>query len=477
MSPTKRSNQLRQTFDSSFRKETWVINPTIIPFLTPFEVREAKQNEDQTVTHGLLPLIAPVNHNKLTRAKMYRILHTILGNPYQYENKMARANKDFGNDASIIVGFHDDTLPKENTTVNRAYMHCLHPDDDQNRECVFRTLFPPIENDLLKDTITSEAFKKLLKTDATTIEGQYVAEYFQMTDSVDFTSGSKNTFQIYHKLLLDIKERKSKQYCVWISFWEGMHRHSAIIMALLAANVSHNTNKCYIPGTLEKFDFYNRGIKGFNDKIGNSSDSIIKSVFKQRENRPKMIQTEMTVNVYVPIDRTVKIIELTRSMTEQSRHVSENKLNSAKRTVSTVLADWHHKCSPDKVTNVPSNKEPIIHDIFKLHISLSPRKYDEICEELIAEGLSEEEWETEFKWFPKFISSKNWANYVKNPFHQDNPLVFDLIDINEQEARPPYRITLKSITQCFQKDNFRYIGKKQINFYHIIPGIMYELIS
>jgi hypothetical protein len=80
---------------------------------------------------------------------------------------------------------------------------------------------------------------------------------------------------------------------------------------------------------LKRFDFNDRGITGFNSIIGPPSESIINSVFKQKENRPRMIQTEMTVNVYVPIDRTVKITELTKFLTEQSKHVSDNKLNSA----------------------------------------------------------------------------------------------------------------------------------------------------
>ncbi len=73
----------------------------------PIEVKDAKQNQDGTVLQGLLPLIAPVNHNKLNPAKLYQILHTIIGNPYQDYNKTAQANEDFGNDTSIIVGFHD----------------------------------------------------------------------------------------------------------------------------------------------------------------------------------------------------------------------------------------------------------------------------------------------------------------------------------------------------------------------------------
>ncbi len=113
LSPGTQITESKMLFDLAFRKETWVIYPTIIPFLTPIEVKDAKQNQDETVLQGLLPLMAPVNHNKLNPAKMYQILHTIIGNPSQDYNKTARANEDFGNDASIIVGFHDMTMQKD----------------------------------------------------------------------------------------------------------------------------------------------------------------------------------------------------------------------------------------------------------------------------------------------------------------------------------------------------------------------------
>ena len=152
---------------------------------------------------------------------MYQLLHTILGNPYQDNNKTARANEDFGNDASIIVGFHDMRMQKE-SGMNRAYMHCLHPKDDHSCEMLYRTLFPP-DNESFNSIITSSEFKQLLKTDATTKEGlQYIAHYFGMGDSIDWMEG-KNTLEQYFKLLCQIKEMKPKEVCVWISFWEGMH--------------------------------------------------------------------------------------------------------------------------------------------------------------------------------------------------------------------------------------------------------------
>jgi hypothetical protein len=190
-------------------------------------------------------------------------------------------------------------------------------------------------------------------------------------------------------------------------------------MALLSANVSHDTNKCYIPDTLEKWDFEERAIKGFNQIIGHEPDHIIRDIFRQKDNRPKMLRTEMTINACIPMDRTVKITELMRAMTEQSRHVCENKLNSAKRTVSSALADWLHMCSPKLVTSVHPSKEPDVQDKFKLHTTLTQQKYSKLCAELLEDGIVEGECESEFGWYPNFVDGNKWLNYVKNPFNEE----------------------------------------------------------
>ncbi len=110
------------------------------------------------------------------------------------------------------------TFRKESGT-NRAYMHCLHPEDDQSREMLYCTLFPP-DNESFNSIITSLEFKQLLITDATTEEGlQYIAQYFRMEDSTDWMEG-ENTLKQYFKLLCQIKEMKPKEDCVWISFWK-----------------------------------------------------------------------------------------------------------------------------------------------------------------------------------------------------------------------------------------------------------------
>jgi hypothetical protein len=89
-------------------------------------------------------MTAPVNHNKLNQSKMIQIVHTILGNAYQDEQEVTIAYQDFGNDACIIVSYHDKlkTQPGKNRVVRKD----LHPNDDEQQQKVYRGLFPDHTN-------------------------------------------------------------------------------------------------------------------------------------------------------------------------------------------------------------------------------------------------------------------------------------------------------------------------------------------
>jgi hypothetical protein len=63
----------------AFDKATWLVQPSIIPFLTPMVLRD----ENKT---GMLVMTAPVNHNKLNQNKALQIVNTILRNAYQSKN-------------------------------------------------------------------------------------------------------------------------------------------------------------------------------------------------------------------------------------------------------------------------------------------------------------------------------------------------------------------------------------------------------
>jgi hypothetical protein len=115
-------------------------------------------------------------------------------------------------------------------------------------------LFPD-HTDKFTQLLQSPEFQQLIKTDATTSNGQQlVAKYFTV-DDVWASKKEKNTAQAYYELLCLVKTHITKD-SIWFSFGEGMHRHAAIIMTLLCANISYNTNNCYVPKILEKILFH-----------------------------------------------------------------------------------------------------------------------------------------------------------------------------------------------------------------------------
>jgi len=84
-----------------------------------------------------------------------------------------------------------------------------------------------------------------------------IALYFKV-DKEWASRKETNTVQAYFDLLCLVKEQSTNDK-VWILF---LHRHAAIIMTLLCADITYNTKNCYIPRTLQKSSF-NDYIKGY----------------------------------------------------------------------------------------------------------------------------------------------------------------------------------------------------------------------
>ena len=145
-----------------------------------------------------------------------------------------------------------------------------------------------------------------------------VAEYFGVGELWGSEKKTK-TVQGYYDLLCMVKAY-SKKDTTWISFWEGMHRHAAIIMTLLCANITYNTKNCYKPRTLEKGAFQDY-IKGFTDP-GLEPLELIQDIFDGKSNA-RMLKTVMNVMAYIPNKRETTIDKLFEAMRAQSKHVSK----------------------------------------------------------------------------------------------------------------------------------------------------------
>ena len=87
------------------RKKIVQIHPTFIPFLTAMETSTPNPLAWKKVQ--LQPFVAAVNHNRLTPAKTYNIVHTLMGNFCHGDKGKASQLEEMGKDASMFIGYHD----------------------------------------------------------------------------------------------------------------------------------------------------------------------------------------------------------------------------------------------------------------------------------------------------------------------------------------------------------------------------------
>jgi hypothetical protein len=158
-----------------------------------------------------------------------------------------------------------------------------------------------------------------------------------------------NTLPSYFKLLKLVKQ-SSKEDHIWISFWEGMHRHVAIMLSLLCAGITYDSKNCYIFNTLTTNSIKRGNIKGFADPKLQPS-KIIQDIFDGKRSDVPLLKSKITITAYIPtmmVKNIDKIMELTRG---QIQSISDNKLSSAMQTLSTSLHDYLTIC-----TSLPSSR-------------------------------------------------------------------------------------------------------------------------
>jgi len=118
----------------------------------------------------------------------------------------------------------------------------------------------------LDDMLTTEEFKELLLSDPTTEEGEIkVAEFFKvlpkwvtLTNKWNDEKKIVHGFRRYYELLFLVKSQ-SKHDRVWFSFFEGMHRHAAVVTGMLCSKLDNFTNELE-PGSLTLDHFKNEDV-------------------------------------------------------------------------------------------------------------------------------------------------------------------------------------------------------------------------
>jgi hypothetical protein len=145
----------KTSYDKSFTKDTFLIHPTIIPFLTAMKVndtRSKKTNMDKDIVENLprktaepfpldcgewqgnnnmgnnvtprnphsiimeggkeyiklQPFTTPINHNTLISEKAIQIVHPLMGNFCHRDKEKISQMEDMGNNACLLMGYHNN---------------------------------------------------------------------------------------------------------------------------------------------------------------------------------------------------------------------------------------------------------------------------------------------------------------------------------------------------------------------------------
>ena len=98
-------------FDSNTTSVTWVINPTIIPFLTIYTIEKDDKYLCPYYNDG-------VNHNVLDNNRVLQIVNSCLGDPYNNNDSKLSQLNHLGHDASILIGVNEHKLGIDDNKVN-----------------------------------------------------------------------------------------------------------------------------------------------------------------------------------------------------------------------------------------------------------------------------------------------------------------------------------------------------------------------
>jgi hypothetical protein len=369
-------------------------------------------------------------------------------------------------------------------------------------DSVKRGLYP-----FMKDTaklLTSDEYKDILQTDATTEDGeQKVLRFYSVGDGhweevlrawEEKHKTPLTGFLRYYELLFLVKSRRAWFDHIWFSFFEGMHRHAAIVAGLVCSKFNYSTNEL-VPGSLTLDDFRKEGVlKSFKDPHITVGEHL--NMIMAKEIDAPMLQNDFHLVAYFPtrirgstIDdinkEAGKLIDAARMY---SQWISNFKLTSATTTLSKNLVAWFlttlNESRKDTRNNrnhrpkVDAEKAPVIlpqKDTKPTAVQREMTKMKE-TDDAVCYGC------------PSCITSSVWDAYIKNPFDPIarkawlKSIALPCTDEDKlTEMTPPYGITYESLTtdmgRLENKNGTRKVDARLYNGYLVIPGIVYHLSS
>lgn len=358
----------------------------------------------------------------------------------------------------------------------------LNPYVPQSKKLI-KTYLAPFDTKY-KDYINSDIFKTFLLNDGTTKEGRNaIAKHYGVLSEWTSSTHEEDFLTQYYNLLLLVKT-KSKKDNVWFSFVEGLHRHAAIVLSLLCSKFDYKQN-ALIPKSLDVNTFAAAGITHFrnNDTIPAESPESMLQRINSNDEHMCMLKRPFHLTATFPIDEECNISTLTNVLTLKSASYSNNKLNSAHKTISIKIMEVLQDSLNNSTTKQRKSKtQPIFTgNNMKYQQHVAKKKFKDL---MIANNNDDS-----FLGYPKTLHTTEWIDYSNNPF--DNELLKKFTNIivvadpnkNRKPLQPPYGLYWDNLTnnptytKSDKTDRIRSIDSSHVNGYFIIPLLVHTLVD
>ena len=361
-------------------------------------------------------------------------------------------------------------------------MVVLQPMNPQQRSMseitITKNYFPKNKDNY--DFYSSGEFVEILKTNAMTKDGlDVIAKYFDLVEAWNAIEKEEDfNIKDYYELLLMVK--KSKQDKIWMSFYEGLHRHAALMMCLLCSKFDLVTNEVNYGSLTEDYFKKKLSIKDFK-MPGIAPIDRLNDIFIDETTKAPMLTTLVSVKAFVPKSRLneIKMGDLD-SLLQASRTYSENisvsKRSSADKSLTIFLADTLDTI--DKLNKMKERNDikhrPVLDQTFarqKDNISLRCHN-----EDMKTHGYDDHKC---YQYSDK-LNGKKWNKYTMDAL---NPAVRDEFlktlsskNIDGDKVRPPFGLHLQNYTEDYpaetkQNKKLKYLDAPHMNAFLLIPPI------
>jgi hypothetical protein len=212
------------------------------------------------------------------------------------------------------------------------------------KDVLVRSLFR--SDDEISTKVMSEEFQKILRTDPTTVDGEAkVVNYFDIANewAIVKEKGKKghitDSASNYFFLLITVKYRSDTDN-IWMSFYEGIHRHTDLLLSLTSSafNLTKNeikfkslTSEFFSQQQIEKFKYDSKKPHQRLSDIfdGKEKAIMLTELFNIKAITPKSVTGPLNNN---------SVEDFINKIRKYSELISISKKTSAENSISSLLS-------------------------------------------------------------------------------------------------------------------------------------------